>query len=121
MFHIRLYFLKVRSDHTGYCRRFCCSDESLFRHNVVKVVGSNCRVAVRVSSVDHLLQLFISHRLAKFAGNTSQIANGDCACAIVIEEAEDFVNVLSSVSVAHAGGHHVQELLEVDVIVLVFV
>ena len=107
------------SDLSGFCR--CCSDESFLRHNVVEVVRSDRRVAIRVSSVHHLLQLLICHRFTEFAGNTPQIANGDCTGAIVIEESEDFVDVLASVSIAHPSGHHVEELLKVNVIVLVFV
>ena len=98
-----------------------CSDKGLFSHDVVEIVGGNCLVTVAVRTVDHLLQLLVRHGLTKFASHSAQVSDCDCARAVVVEEAEHFVYVFTSVSVAHPCSHHVEELLEVDVPALVLV
>ena len=97
------------------------SDKGFLRHNVVEVVWGNCRITVRVCPVDHLLQLLVSHGLTELASYTAQVTNGDSACAIIIEESEDLVDIFTGVSVTHTSSHHVEELFKVDVIVLVLV
>jgi len=99
----------------------CISDESLFGHDVVEIIRGNCRVSVGVGTVNHLLQLLVRHSFAKLAGDASEVADRDGTCAIVVEETEHLVDILAGVTIAHARSHHIEELLEVDVIVFVLV
>ena len=46
-------------------------------------------VAVDVGLVDHLLQLLVCHVLAELARHPLQVAEGDLACLVVVEELED--------------------------------
>ena len=84
--------------------------QCLFTHDVVEVVGGHCRVSIRVSPVNHFLDLFVRHGLAELTSYTPEVADGNCASTIVIEKAKHFVDVLAGVVVAHAGlrrkSHH---------------
>ena len=91
-----------------------CSGEGLLGHDIVEVIHAHGAVAVGVSAVDHLLQLFVSHGLAELFSDAAEVTERDGAAGVVVEQSEDFANVLPRVFVAHAGGHHVEELLKVD-------
>merc|ERR1712127_338800 len=93
------------------------SGKSLLGHDVVEVIKGHGGISVGVGAVYHFLQLLIGHGLAQLASDTAQIAERDSASAVVVEETEHFADVL----VGHAGSHHVEELLEVNVSTLVLV
>ena len=97
------------------------SNEGLLGHDVVEIIRGNCCVSVRVGAVNHLLKFLVSHSLTELACDTTQVSDGDGTCAIIVEESENFVDILAGVPVAHTGGHHIEELLEIDVVVLIFV
>ena len=97
------------------------SSKGLLSHDVEEVVEGHSAISVGVSTVNHLLELLVSHGLTELAGNATQVSQGDGAGVVVVEQAEYLRDVLSGVLVAHAGGHHVEELLEVDSTALVLV
>ena len=71
--------------------------------------------------VDHLLQLLIGHVLAELLGDTLQVLEGDLASLVIVEQAEGLQDLLTRVTLAHLGGHHVKKLIEVNGAVTVFV
>ena len=97
------------------------SGKGLLGHDIVEVVHANSAIAVRVSPVNHLLQLLISHCLAELLGHSPEISQRDAARGVIIKEPEHFCYVLSSVLVAHSRRHHIEELLEIDTARFVFV
>ncbi len=97
-----------------HCVALLDSSESLLGHDVEKVVESDGAISVGVCAIYHLLELLVGHGLTELSGNATEVSQGDGTGVVVIEEAEDLGNVLSGVLVAHAGGHHVEKLLEVD-------
>lgn len=94
---------------------FGSSSEGLLGHDVIEVIHRHNLVVVGVSSLDHLLQFLVGHGLAELAGHAAEVLEGDSVGAIVVEQLEHLVDVLTGILVAHAGRHHVQELLEVNV------
>ena len=73
--------------------------EGLLGHDVIEVLWGNLSVRIAVCAFNHFHQLFISHGLAKFLGDTTKVLDCNGACFIVIEQSKDLVDIFFSVFV----------------------
>jgi hypothetical protein len=71
-------------------------------------------VSVTVRLVDHLLQLFVGHRLSQFAGHSLQVFQRDLASSVVVEQAEGLKDLLPGISLGDLAGHEFHEVAELD-------
>merc|ERR1712195_97993 len=87
---------------------------TLLLHDAVELVNVNLTIAITVSLVDHVLELLIVDGLTELLSNTGKVAEGDLVGVVIVEQLEHLLDVLTGVLLAHLGGHHVQELVELD-------
>merc|ERR1712167_530597 len=71
-------------------------------------------IAILISPVHHLLKLIIGHVLAELLADALEVLEGHGAGLVVVEELEHLEEVLTGVLTLLAGGHHGEELVEVD-------
>lgn len=64
--------------------------------------------------MQHFLQFLHVHRLAKLLGHSFYVRRVYCACLVVVEEIEDFVDPVSRLLVPKLRCYGIQKLLEVD-------
>mmetsp|Transcript_53114 Transcript_53114/g.113540 ORF Transcript_53114/g.113540 Transcript_53114/m.113540 type:complete len:219 (-) Transcript_53114:93-749(-) len=86
----------------------------LVSHNAHKLLLIHLAIAIQVRFRDHLLQLLVSHILAKLARYPLKIAESDLPGLVVVKELEYTPNLLRRVTVAHLPCHHLHELLKVN-------
>merc|ERR1712031_64614 len=88
--------------------------EATALHDAEELLLVHLAIAIAIGLVDHLLKLLVSHVLAELLGHALEVLERDLAGLIVVEETEHLDDLLAGVAVAHASGHHVEELVEVD-------
>merc|ERR1711959_105967 len=88
--------------------------ESTALHDAEELFLVDLAIAIAIGLINHLLELLIGHVLSKLLGDALQVLERDLAGLVVVEEAEHLDDLLTRVAVSHAGGHHVEELVEVD-------
>jgi len=88
--------------------------EGLLGHDGVELLGADLAVLVCVRPLDHFQELRVAHGLSKLLGDPLEVAEGDVTGLVVVEEVEDLLDVLAGVLVAHFGGHHIEELFEIN-------
>merc|ERR1711977_746913 len=71
-------------------------------------------ITILVSPVHHLLKLIVGHVLAKLLAHTLEVLERHGAGLVVVKQLENLEEVLAGVLALLAGGHHSQELVEVD-------
>merc|ERR1739848_684367 len=89
---------------------------TLLLHDAVELA-----IAITVSLVDHVLELLLIDVLTELLGHTAQVAEGDLASVVIVEELEHLLDVLAGVLLAHLASHHLEELTELDGTVAVVV
>merc|ERR1712193_142181 len=87
--------------------------ESTTLHDAEELLLVDFAIAI-ISLINHLLELLIGHVLSEFLGHTLQVLEGDLAGLVIVEQTEHLDDLLAGIAVSHAGGHHVQELVEVN-------
>merc|ERR1712147_391294 len=87
---------------------------ALLLHDAVELIDVDLAIAITVGLVDHVLELLIVDVLTELLSNTGKVAEGDLVGVVVVEQLEHLLDVLTSVLLAHLGGHHVEELSELD-------
>mmetsp|Transcript_7072 Transcript_7072/g.7940 ORF Transcript_7072/g.7940 Transcript_7072/m.7940 type:complete len:210 (+) Transcript_7072:77-706(+) len=83
-------------------------------HDTQELLLVDLSVAIAVRLLDHLHELLIGHVLTNLLRHTSQVAQRNLSRLIIVEQSERFQHFLPRVSMAHFGGHHLQELVEVN-------
>merc|ERR1711987_22619 len=94
---------------------------ALLLHDPVELVNVDLTITIAVGLVDHVLELLLVDVLAELLCDAAQVAQGDLAGVVVIEQLEHLLDVLTGVLLTHLAGHHLQELLEFDRTVAVVV
>merc|ERR1719440_1822688 len=87
------------------------SEQVCLLHDAQEFLLIDLTIAITISFVDHLLELFISHALAKLLGDTFQVLEGNLASLIVIEKTEGLKDLVLWVTIEDLVGHHLQEFL----------
>merc|ERR1719272_2776575 len=95
---------------SGWCRRLIL----LAHDGVDELVLVEHSIAIFVGPVHHLLELVVGHVLSELLADALQVLEGDGAGLVVIEQLEHFEQVLAGVLSLLAGGHHSEELVEVN-------
>ena len=94
---------------------------SLLGDEVVELLFRNNTISVSVSPVDHVLQDGVVSELSEVLGHLSKVLEGDEACLLSVEGDEDLVDLVAGFVVGGTGGHHVEELVELDLAAAVLV
>merc|ERR1712093_504348 len=102
-------------------RRQVLKEVTLLFHDTVELVNVDLTITITVSLIDHVLKLLLINVLTELLGYTTQIAKGDFAGVVIIEQFEHLLNVLTSVLLTHLSCHHLKELSELDGAVAVVV
>merc|ERR1711918_10593 len=84
--------------------------EATALHDAEELVLVDLAITITVGLVNHLLELLVGHVLTELLGNTLQVLEANLAGLVIVEEAEHLDDLLAGVTVAHASGHHVEEL-----------
>merc|ERR1719453_209347 len=87
------------------------SEEVCLLHDAQEFLFVDLAIAITVSFIDHLLQLFISHPLTELLGHALQVLEGNLPGLIVIKETECFENLVFWVTIENLMGHHFKEFL----------
>merc|ERR1719407_327857 len=87
---------------------------ALLLHDAVELIDVDLAIAITVGLVDHVLELLIVDVLTELLSNTGEVAEGDLVGVVVVEELEHLLDILAGVLLAHLGGHHLEELAELD-------
>jgi hypothetical protein len=80
----------------------------------VEFLLRNNSVEVEVSALDHFLEDVIVSELTEVLGHLAEVLKGHEASLLGIEGDEDLVHLITSLVVRGTGGHHVEELGELD-------
>jgi hypothetical protein len=94
---------------------------SLLGDEVVELFFGDNAVSISVSPVDHVLQDCIVSQFSEVLGHFSELLQSDKASLLYVEGDKDLVNFLSAFVVSRSGGHHGEELIEVDLSTAVLV
>ena len=90
------------------------SIERLVEQDAHELVARDDTVAVRaICLVHHLLKLVIAHSLTELARNMLQVLEANMVL-ILTEQDECLIELSIIISLAHLGGHDVQESSEID-------
>merc|ERR1712138_104651 len=87
---------------------------ALLLHDAVELVDVDLTIAITVGLVDHVLELLIVDGLTELLSHAGEVAEGDLVGVVVVEELEHLLDVLAGVLLAHLGGHHLEELGELN-------
>lgn len=94
---------------------------SLLGDEVVELFFGNNAVSISVCPFDHVLEDCIVSKFSKVLGDFSEVLQGDEAILLNVEGDEDLVDFISELVVGGPGGHHGEELVEVDLSAAVLV
>merc|ERR1740130_826694 len=83
-------------------------------HDAEELLLVDFAIAIAVSLIDHLLELLVGHVFSELLGYALQVLEGDLASLVIVEETEHLDDLLAGIAIAHASGHHVKELVEVN-------
>merc|ERR1711959_623607 len=97
--------------------RDCCQTPSpnliLLAHDSVdELILVENAIAILVGPVHHLLKFVVSHVLTQLLANALQVLERDRASLVVVEELENFEQILACVFALLARRHHREELIE---------
>ena len=87
---------------------------SLFGDEVVEFLLGDDTVTVSIGSLDHFLEDVVVGELSEIFGDFSEVLEGNEAGFLGVEGDEDLVHFVSALVVGGSGGHHVEELGELD-------
>ena len=90
------------------------SEEVGLPHDAHELLLSDLAIAVAVGFLDHFHNLVVGHVLAELLGDTLKVLKTDFASLVVVEQPESLKHFLLGVAVGHLGGHHLEELGEVN-------
>ena len=105
-----------QNDRLSYIRKqgISKSKEIGLLHDPNELLLVDLPVAVAVCLVDHLLQLFISHRLSQLTGHSLQILQRNFGAGVVIEKPERLKNLFPWVSLRDLASHQLHEIRKLN-------
>merc|ERR1712146_228001 len=90
------------------------SEEIGLLHDAQELLFIDLAIAITISLINHFLQLFVCHSLAKLLGNTLQVLERDFTSFIIIEKTEGLEDLILWVAIQNLVRHHLKELLIFD-------
>jgi hypothetical protein len=88
----------------SYCLRVILhgsgSEQVGLLHNSDELLLGDLAVAISVGFIDHLLQLIVSHGLAKLPGYSFEVSQGNLSCVVIVEQAEGLENLFARVTLS---------------------
>jgi len=93
----------------------------LLGDEVIELLLGNHTIAVSVTALDHLLKDCVVSKLSQILGHLSEFLKSNEAGLLDVEGDEHLVYLVASFVVGGTGGHHVEELGELDLSAAVLV
>jgi len=87
---------------------------SLLCDKVVELFLRNDSISIGIGSVDHILEDGVISKLSQILGHLSEFLKSNEAGLLDVEGDEHLVHLVASFVVGGTGGHHVEELGELD-------
>ena len=87
---------------------------SLLGKEVVEFFFRNESINVEIGSFNHFLEDVVIDEFSEFFGDSSEILQCNESGVLVIDGDEDFVDFFSGLVGGGSGGHHLEELIELN-------
>merc|ERR1712039_505479 len=79
-------------------------------HNAQELLFVYLTITITVCLINHFLEFFISHALAKLLRDTLEILERDLSRLVIVEQTERLEDLVLWVPVEDLMGHHLEEL-----------
>ena len=88
---------------------------------VIELLLWNQTILIEVSSLNHFLEDVIILDFSQLFGNLSEVLEGNIASSASVEGDENFADLFSGLVFRWSGGHHVEELVELELTATVLI